>query len=241
MMDTIKLDDILFLDIETVPEVYRYDELDEDLRELWAGKHRFIMERDDVTAEELYDKAGIYAEFAKVVCVSTAIFYTKNDMQKLRVKSFYGEDEKTLLQEFSAVLTRFANARFERHICGHNIREFDVPFLARRMLINGLPLPDLLDLAGKKPWEVRHIDTMNLWKFGDYKHFTSLALLARIFGIPTPKDDISGADVGKVFWEEKDIERIRVYCEKDAITVARLMQRFRNLAMIEDEQIEYVD
>lgn len=241
MLNTTKLEDILFLDIETVPEVYRYEELDEDLRELWAGKHRYIIERDGCTAEELYDKAGIYAEFAKVVCVSTAIFYEKDGQLKLRVKSFSGEDEKALLADFARMLDRFSSAKPDRFICGHNICEFDVPFLARRTLLQGLPLPDLLNLAGKKPWEVRHIDTMNLWKFGDYKHFTSLALLARIFDIPTPKDDISGADVGKVFWEDRDLERIRTYCEKDTITVGRLMQRFRNSAMIEDDQIEYVD
>ncbi len=241
MIYGIPLEDILFLDIETVPGIPRFDLMDEELQNLWADKHRFILERDGLTPEELYEKAGIYAEFGKIICISTAIFHEVDGQLKLRVKSFFGDDEKVLLDEFARMLDRYTAKKSAGHICGHNIREFDVPYVARRMLINGLKLPSLLDLAGKKPWEVYHLDTMALWKFGDYKHFTSLALLARIFGIPTPKDDISGADVAKVYWEDKDLGRIKTYCEKDTITVARLMQKFRNSEMIGDEHIEYVD
>lgn len=235
MLTQIGIDKILFLDIETVPCVYRFDDLDPKTQDLYALKTRFIQEREEKTAQEAYDRAGIYAEFGKVICISTA-FINGNT---LRVKSFYGDDETEVLRQFAELLNRYF-ASDQQYLCGHNIKEFDIPFLARRMVINGVELPNMLDLAGKKPWEVRHLDTMELWKFGDYKHFTSLSLLTHIFGIPTPKDDISGADVSRVYWEEEDLERIKVYCEKDTIAVAQLLMKFKNLPLIEDEYIESV-
>jgi DNA polymerase elongation subunit (family B) len=235
MLTQIGIDKILFLDIETVPCVYKFDDLDPKTQELYALKTRFIQEREERDAAEVYDRAGIYAEFGKVICISTA-FINGNT---LRVKSFYGEDEKEVLIQFADLLNRYF-ASDSQYLCGHNIKEFDIPFLARRMVINGVELPNMLDLAGKKPWEVRHLDTMELWKFGDYKHFTSLSLLTHIFGIPTPKDDISGADVSRVYWEEQDLERIKVYCEKDTIAVAQLLMKFKNLPLIKDEYIESV-
>ncbi len=235
MLTQIGIDKILFLDIETVPCVYRFDDLDPKTQELYALKTRFIQEREERDASEVYDRAGIYAEFGKVICISTA-FINGNT---LRVKSFYGDDETEVLSQFAELLNRYF-ASDNQYLCGHNIKEFDIPFLARRMVINGVELPNMLDLAGKKPWEVRHLDTMELWKFGDYKHFTSLSLLTHIFGIPTPKDDISGADVSRVYWEEQDLERIKVYCEKDTIAVAQLLMKFKNLPLIKDEYIESV-
>jgi len=235
MLTHIGIDRILFLDIETVPCVYNFEDLDPKTQDLYALKTRFIQEREEKSAQEAYDRAGIYAEFGKVICISTA-FVNGNT---LRVKSFYGDDESVLLQEFAQLLNKYFSAE-NQYLCGHNIKEFDIPFLARRMMINGLELPNAIDLAGKKPWEVRHLDTMELWKFGDYKHFTSLSLLTHIFGIPTPKDDISGSDVSRVYWEEKDLERIKVYCEKDTVAVAQLLMKFKNLPLIEDEYIESV-
>lgn len=235
MLTHIGIDKILFIDIETVPCVYRFDDLDPKTQELYALKTRFIQEREEKNPSEVYERAGIYAEFGKVICISTA-FINGNT---LRVKSFYGDDETEVLRQFAELLNRYF-ASESQYLCGHNIKEFDIPFLARRMVINGLELPNMIDLAGKKPWEVRHLDTMELWKFGDYKHFTSLSLLTHIFGIPTPKDDISGADVSRVYWEEKDLERIKVYCEKDTIAVAQLLMKFKNLPLIKDEYIESV-
>jgi len=235
MLTHIGIDKILFLDIETVPCVYKFDDLDPKTQELYTLKTRFIQDREERDASEVYDRAGIYAEFGKVICISTA-FVNGNT---LRVKSFYGDDEKVVLEDFALLLNKYF-ASNDQYLCGHNIKEFDIPFLARRMVINGLELPNMLDLAGKKPWEVRHLDTMELWKFGDYKHFTSLSLLTHIFGIPTPKDDISGADVSRVYWEEQDLERIKVYCEKDTIAVAQLLMKFKNLPLINDEYIESV-
>ena len=239
MLNNIDISQILFIDIETVPGVYSFSDLSESLQELWALKTRFTQERDGLTAEEAYDKAGIYAEFGKIICISTAVEYKSEGVSKLRVKSFYGDDEKELLSEFGAMLTKYFNGA-DKYLCGHNVKEFDAPYMARRMVVHGLELPKMLDTPGKKPWEVTHLDTMELWKFGDYKHFSSLNLLANIFGIPTPKDDISGADVAKVYWEDKDLERIKVYCEKDTITVAHLMHKFKNLPLVLDENIEII-
>ncbi len=239
MLPKINPNNILYLDIETVPEVYDYDSLDPQVQDLWTKKTRFIQEREQVSSAEVYDRAGIYAEFGKVVCISTAFRYEKEGVGKLRVKSFYGDDEKKVLQDFAKMLdTHFKEEN--KFLCGHNLKEFDVPFMARRMLVHGISLPEKLNIAGKKPWQVSFLDTMELWKFGDYKHFTSLNLLAHLFGIPTPKDDISGADVGRVYWEEKDLERIRIYCEKDTITVAHVMHKFKNIPLVADEQIETV-
>jgi predicted PolB exonuclease-like 3'-5' exonuclease len=240
MLPEIDITQILFLDIETVPEVYHFGELDASKQGLWSDKTRFLQERENRSAEEIYEKAGIYAEFGKVICISTAFVYKDaNGAPKIRVKSFYGDDEKEVLTEFSKVADKYFSGH-ERFLCGHNIKEFDVPYMARRMLLKGVKLPDAINTPGKKPWEVRHLDTMELWKFGDYKHFTSLNLLANLFSIPTPKDDISGADVARVYWEEKDLERIKTYCEKDTLAVAHLMHRFKNLPLIPDENIEYV-
>lgn len=239
MLTDIELENILFLDIETVPGVYKFDELDSSWQELWSSKMKYFQERESKTAAQLYERAGIYAEFGKIICISTALFYQSGSEQKLRVTSYHGKDEKKLLTDFLGMLNRF-DRKGEKFLCGHNSKEFDIPYIARRSLINGLGLPKMINLAGKKPWEVKHLDTMELWKFGDYKHFTSLNLLAKLFDVPTPKGDITGADVGRVYWEENDEERIRVYCEKDTVTVARLMQRFRNLDIIHDDYIEMV-
>lgn len=235
----ISLQNILFLDIETVPVVYRFDELPPHLQQHWDDKTRFIQQRDGLTPSQTYAKAGIYAEFAKVVCISTAFFHESSHGLKLRVKSYSGEDEKVLLESFAKLLSRHFTGE-DKYLCGHNIKEFDLPFISRRMIVHSIGLPRALDLSGLKPWEVRHIDTLDLWKFGDYKHFTSLSLLTALLGVPSPKDDISGADVGRVYWEEGDLDRIRVYCEKDTIAVAQLLLRFKYLPLLKDEAVEYV-
>ena len=221
------INNILFLDIETVPLVYDYKQLDEPLKKLWDIKWQHHKE---FTPEQQYTKAGIYAEFAKVVCICVGYFNGK----EFRIKSFYGEDEKILLEDFKLTLERhFSNYA----LCAHNGKEFDFPFMCRRMLVNGISLPDILQIQGKKPWEITHLDTMELWKFGDYKSYTSLQLLAAIFNIPTPKDDIDGSQVAKVYYEEKNLERIKTYCAKDVVTVARLLQKMRGEQALRDEQV----
>lgn len=212
----IPLDQILFIDIETVPLHAVYEELPEKERELWNKKAGMISKTEE-TPEDLYHRAGIYAEFGKVICISAG--YLNKD--EFRLKSFYGHDEKELLINFSGMLRGFFRDD-NRFLCAHNGKEFDFPFLARRMLINRLPVPEVLDTAGLKPWEVRHLDTMDLWRFGDFKNYTSLELLAYIFGIEDPKGDIAGSDIHRVYWQDGDLERIRQYCQKDVLTVARI-------------------
>jgi 3'-5' exonuclease len=235
MMNYVSTDSVLFLDIETVPMCAAYDELPANFKKLWDHKARFLKGSEEDTPASLFSRAGIYAEFGKVVCISFGMLMNG----EFRIKSFYGHEEKAILQEFSDLLeSKFS--RKEIRLCAHNGKEFDFPYLSRRMLINGIALPEVLDLAGKKPWEVQHLDTMELWKFGDFKNYTSLELLAAVFGIPTPKDDIDGSMVGKVYWEEQDLERIVKYCQKDVLTIAQLFLCYQNKPMISDERVVMV-
>ena len=229
MLETIKLSTVLFLDVETVPIVYNYNDLPVTMRALWDAKYRF---QPSENPELQYKKAGIFAEYAKIVCISVGFF---NDVS-FRIKSFYGEEESQILKDFTTLLNTHYN-RKEHLLCAHNGKEFDFPFLCRRLLINAVKLPKILNITGKKPWEVNHLDTMELWKFGDYKNYTSLNLLAAIFGISTPKDDMEGSDVARVYWEEKDLQRIVTYCQKDVLTVAQLLLRFMGQPLIADKNI----
>jgi uncharacterized protein YprB with RNaseH-like and TPR domain len=229
MLDSLKLSNILFLDVETAPVVYRYDELEPEMQKLWASKFRF---QPNETPEMHYKKAGIFAEYAKVICISVGFFNDKT----FRIKSFFGDDEKQVLTDFAALLNKHYN-RKDHLLCAHNGKEFDFPFLCRRMLLHSIKLPKTLNIAGKKPWEINHLDTMELWKFGDYKNYTSLNLLAHIFQIPTPKEDMEGSDVARIYWEEHNIERIVTYCQKDVLTVARLLLRFMGESSIEDKNV----
>lgn len=231
MLENIDLLNVLVLDIETVPQYPHYEDMPEHLQKLWTHKSQF--QRKEETPEEFYERAGIWAEFGKIVCISVGIF-TPGPVTGLRIKSFAGHDEQQLLKAFADLL----NNQPDKHtLCAHNGKEFDFPYLCRRMLVNNIKIPPQLDICGKKPWEVHHLDTMELWKFGDYKNYTSLNLLAAIFDIPTPKDDIDGSMVNKVYWQQNQLERICVYCQKDVITTARLLRRFRSEESIPDEQI----
>lgn len=238
MLKRVQLDKILFLDIETVPLVYDFNDLDDKGRELFESKTRF-MHKDDVSYNQLYDnRAGIYAEFGKIVCISVGFVNHTSTGNQIRMKSFYHDDEETLLKQFKGLLEEYENSR-ANILCGHNAKEFDFPYICRRMLINGISLPETLNIAGKKPWEISHLDTMELWKFGDFKAYTSLALLCHVFNIPTPKDDISGADVARVYYEEKDLERIKVYCEKDVVALIQLFLKMRGDALVEEAEVHY--
>ena len=235
MLNDLSLENILFLDIETVPAYPDFEAVPEKFQKLWEKKaHRLQYGEEKLSPAELYGRAGIYAEFGKIVCVSCG-FMNGNEV---RIKSFYGDDEKILLEEFAQMLIQYYN-RPESLLCGHNGKEFDFPYLARRMLVNGISLPSILDLAGKKPWEIRHLDTLELWKFGDYKHYTSLELLAALFNIPTPKDDIDGSEVARVYWEEKDLERIATYCQKDVLATLQLFRRYQGLPLIKEAFVVY--
>lgn len=228
---------VLFLDIETVPQTYRWEDLDERSAQLFSDKTRSDQERSGKDASELYAaKGGILAEFGKIVCIGVGAIRGEGDGAQLRVNSFHGDDERELLLRFADML-RQHYATDDHWLCGHNGKEFDFPWIARRCVVHGIPLPRLLDIAGLKPWEVGHLDTMNLWSFGDRKAYTSLALLTHILGIPTPKDDISGADVARVYWEEQDLERIAAYCRKDVVATAQLFLRLTGRPLIAEEHI----
>ncbi len=234
MLNKIKLENILFLDIETVPEVATFSELSAEKQELYGLKTQY-QRKDEVSAEDFYERAGIWAEFGKIICISVGYFVGLEGKRAFRVKSFSG-DEVELLNEFKELLEDHFY-KSNQLLCAHNGKEFDFPYIARRMIILRISLPEKLNLFGKKPWEVAHLDTLELWKFGDYKHYTSLKLLANILGIPSPKQDIDGSQVGKVYYEENDLDRIVKYCERDTIAVAQLLLRFNNLELLNDDEI----
>ncbi len=221
----------LFIDIETVSAVGDYEVMPAALQGEWARKTRTKWGIEADAAEAFIEKAAIFSEFGKVVCISMGCFTEKDGDWTLHLRSFAGDDEKDLLERFCASIHKFAQ-RHQPVFVGHNIKEFDLPYLSRRMIINGLGLPDCLRLQGKKPWEVPHIDTMQLWAFGDYKSYTRLALLAEVLGIPSPKDDISGEDVSRVYWQERDLPRIVRYCQKDVETTVRVFMRLMIYAEI---------
>ena len=228
---------ILFLDIETVAQFQSYDVMPDDWKDLWEIKAQHLTRNKEAeTAESVYEKAGIFAEFGKIICISCGCIQGSGEDRKLILKSFCGDDEKKLLLEFSDMLNRWAtdNSKF---LCAHNGKEFDYPYICRRMIINGVSIPEALQIAGKKPWDVRHLDTMEMWKFGDYKSYTSLKLMAKVLGIPSPKDDIDGSMVNEVYWKDRDIDRIAIYCQKDVVTLTQVLLRYHCEPQIKSENI----
>ena len=226
---------ILFLDIETVPESENYTDLSPEKQELYALKTQY-QRKDEFTSEAFYHKAGIWAEFGKIICISVGFFSSFERERVFRVKSFYGDDEQQLLIGFKELLDKHYSG-LNHVLCAHNGKEFDFPYIARRMIINRVDLPEKLNLFGKKPWEIPHLDTLELWKFGDYKHYTSLKLMTHILGIPSPKDDIDGSQVAEVYYKEKNLKRIVKYCEKDTIAVVQLLLRLYNLEILKESEI----
>jgi DNA polymerase elongation subunit (family B) len=236
MLEQYDLSNLMVLDIETVPQYANFDDVPDAMQEHWANKTQY--QRKDETPKEFYERAGIWAEFGKIVCISVGIFTNSGGNHPgLRVKSFAGHDEKELLENFSKMLS---GQPLSLILCAHNGKEFDLPYICRRMLINGITFPPHLQIQGKKPWGIPHLDTMELWKFGDYKNYTSLNLLTAIFNIPTPKDDIDGSQVGHVYWVENALERICTYCQKDVIATAQLIRRYRGESLIEDDYVTIV-
>lgn len=241
-----KLNQILFLDIETVSQHIDYDSQDDRIRTLWdkksIKKFKISGEKDQYySPAEAYEKrAAIFAEFGKVVCISVGYLKGKEN-PKLRIKSFKSHDEAEVLDGFVNLLSSHFNNPTKHFLCGHNIKEFDIPYICRRLLINGMKLPKMLSIMGKKPWQTTHLlDTLEMWKFGDYKHYTSLNLLTAIFHIPSPKGDIDGSEVGNVYWKENDLTRIADYCERDVVAVAQLYLRMTGNDLIEEENIEQI-
>ncbi len=249
MIEAIDISNVLFLDIETVSGQPAWDDLEEHFRELWFHKAAGLLRKPEAElseeeADDLYrQRAGIYAEFGKIICISVGFAFrdTGDQSLKVRLKSFAGHDEAAVLKAFIELLQKSYSDVGSKYLCGHNIREFDIPYICRRLVVHGLPMPAPLQLWGKKPWETKHLlDTMELWKFGDIKNFTSMKLLAAVLGFPSPKDDIDGSMVGRVYWEEQDVERISFYCEKDVLATIQLFLKYRREPILEAEQVIHV-
>lgn len=239
MLDTINLQNILFLDIETVSQYPTFKKVPSNWQKLWEKKAGYLA-KDGESAEELYDRAAIYAEFGKIICISVGVYRIVDKKPYFKIKSFFGDDEKQLLSDFGKLLKdKFSSSDFL--LCAHNGKEFDFPYIARRMLVNRLPLPYLLDIAGRKPWEVQHLDTLQLWKFGDFKNYTSLDLLAALFGIDSPKNQMDGSEVGKVYWKEKNLDKIVTYCQNDTLTIAQLLLAYQGKPLLGPNQIEVAE
>lgn len=237
-MATFPINSILFLDIETVPQFPDYGQLPGEWKHLWDLKSNSLIKyHEGESNESLYPRAGIYAEFGKIICISCGVAQGAGEQRKITIKSFAGDDEKILLVQFAEMLNKWS-AGEQKLLCAHNGKEFDFPYLCRRMIVHNISIPLLLNISGKKPWEVNHLDTLELWKFGDFKSFTSLNLLAFTLGVPTPKDDIDGSMVWKVYWEEKNIQRIVTYCQKDVVTVAQILLRMNGEPLIKEANIE---
>lgn len=220
-----QLQTILFIDIETAPVVPSFDQLSGNFKKLWEHKSKWLRSRDPENPEPakvFEERAGVFSEFSKIICISVGSLILSENEWSFRLKSITGDDEKTLLNNFSSLCGRFIQRQRKLVFCGHNIKEFDLPFLCRRMIINGIPLPPPLQLQQCKPWDHPHIDTLELWRFGDLKNFSSLALLAEVLGIPSPKNDLDGSQVATVYWQDKDLKRIADYCMQDVITAARV-------------------
>ncbi len=231
--------DILFLDIETVPLYENYSFLSKEEKELWADKTSW-QRKDEYSPEEFYPRAGIWAEFGKIVCISVGFFKYQYGKRQFRVTSFFGDDEKQILADFSALLDDYYSQPYKR-LCGHNAKEFDFPYICRRLIINRMPLPKILNISGKKPWEIPHYDTMDMWRFGDYKHFVSLKLLTSILNIPSPKEDIDGSEVSEVYYKDKDLKRIANYCQADTIAMTRVFLHLTAEVELKDEEIVFID
>lgn len=235
---SIQLHNILFLDIETVPQHDGHENMPDEWKTLWDTKASYLIRNKEAeTSQSIYSRAGIYAEFGKIICISCGVIQGNGQEKKLILKSFCGHDEKLILHRFSEMLNKWC-ADGNKFLCAHNGKEFDFPYLCRRLVVNHLPIPEILKLHGKKPWDVPHLDTLELWKFGDYKSYTSLNLLAYTLGISTSKDDIDGSKVHEVYWKEKNLDRIITYCQKDVVTVAQIFLRMNGECLIKPENIE---
>ncbi len=236
---------IVFIDIETAPQTPSYNQLNEEMAGLWNEKYEQIKKRtpekftEDSNPVNSYSNTGLFAEFGKIICISVGFEFIRNQERHFRVKSFYQDDERELLLTFRELLLNIEKKGYQ--LCGHNIKEFDVPYIARRMLILNIPLPNILNLSKFKPWETPIIDTMDLWKFGDYKHYTPLKLLCTILDVESPKNDIDGSKVAYVYYEEKDIKRIATYCQNDVIATAQIYFRINGLPLLEKDKIDYIE
>jgi len=239
-MQQVRTENLLLIDVETVSQHPVFSSLSEEWGQLWTDKVQKTLP-EDVSAAAFYEqRAGIMAEFGKIICISIGYFRKEGQELQLRIKSFSGDDEQQLLQDFLHTVNQMEAANNKWSFCGHNIKEFDIPFICRRLLINGITIPAYLDFQNMKPWETNLVDTFQYWRFGDYKNYTSLNLLAAALGVPSSKDDIDGSMVGEVYWKEKDLQRIVNYCQKDVVTTGNIVLRFKGQPLLKPEQVVVV-
>ena len=245
-MKHVRPEDLIVIDIETAAEYPHFNAMDAEWQKLWEEKNARAVP-EGVSLSEFYPmRAGVMAEFAKIICISIGYFNKERNLH-LRVKSFYGHDEKKILQDFMATISKIESINNKWCFAGHNIKEFDIPFICRRILINQLSIPPYLDFQNMKPWETNIIDTFQYWRFGDYKHYTSLNLLAKVMEVPSSKDDIDGSMVGELYWAEAEperatnLKRIAHYCQKDVITTANILLRFKNIPLVHPDDITIVE
>ena len=240
MLVKMQLENFLIIDIETVSAQKKFASMTVEWQKLWEEKTMRTLPENS-TAEEYYpQRAAVMAEFAKVVCISLGYFKKEGKQYNLRVKSIALHDEKLLLQQFIETVNQLEAIHHRWCFTGHNIKEFDIPFLCRRLLVNDIAIPPYLDFQNMKPWETNLVDTFQYWRFGDFKNYTSLKLLAASLNVPSPKDDIDGSKVGQVYWEENNLDRIALYCQKDVATVANIILRFKHLPLLKEEEIIFV-
>lgn len=232
-----ELRDILFIDIETVASTDDYASMDERLKVQWSRKANFFRRDSQLSDEQLFhERAGIHAEFGKIVCIAVGRYLDQESGELgLKTKVYCDHNEADLLLNFKQMIEKFDASNLR--LCAHNGKEFDYPYLCRRMLINSIPLPAVLNLSGKRAWEIPHLDTMELWKFGDYKHYTSLDLLAALFNIPSSKDKIDGSQVNYVYHHDKDLEAISEYCRADVVVLAQLFLKLKGYSLIPQSNI----
>ena len=245
-MQNIKTEDLIVIDIETASVSASFNLLEEKWQELWGEKTVRILPEGITPGEFYLQRAGVMAEFSKIVCISIGYFIREQHL-KIRVKSFYGDDEKKILTDFLQTVSKIESFNNNWCFAGHNIKEFDIPFICRRLLVNNMRIPPYLDFQNMKPWETNIVDTFQYWRFGDYKNFTSLKLLAAAMGVPSSKDDIDGSMVGELYHsgdiEERTInmKRIAAYCQKDIVTTANIILRFKNAPIIHENDVEIVE
>ncbi len=223
---------ILIIDIETVPGKRNWNEVSEPLQKHWKHKSGLL----SLSEEEAHDpamsyaqRAGIYAEFGKIVCIGLGAIVQKGDTHILRMKALKNDNEIILLNDFCEIINNLNRQQRGIIFCGHNIKEFDLPYICRRLLIHGIPLPACLQLSGKKPWEILHEDTLELWRFGDYKHYSSLDLLANCLDVPSSKTTMDGSQVANAYWVENRLDDIANYCLQDIYTTTMVYLRLKEM------------
>ncbi len=231
----------LFIDIETASGQKDFALLSNKMQALWLRKAKSLPNPLSVSLEDLYfERAALYAEFGKIICIGMGFLY--QDKEKgicFKVKTIAGDNEEELLSRFISFINDTYKNK-ELSLVAHNGKEFDFPYLCRRMLVHSLEIPKQLQLQGKKPWEVVHLDTMELWKFGDRKAYTSLELLTEILGIGEAKSNLSGDKVNETYYKEGNLMVIEEYCKEDVVLVAQLFLRFNFQKKIEPSNIFYI-